>query len=273
MREIEVERITEAVTELCIKACLYLGDDVVALLRKARAEESSDFGVYALDCLLENLEIAAQEQIPICQDTGMTVVFLEIGQDLHLVGGDLTEAVNAGVRRGYREGYLRKSVLSPLTRINTDDNTPAVIHTRIVPGNRLKITVAPKGAGSENMSRLKMLKPADGLDGIKQFVLDTVLTAGGSPCPPLILGIGIGGTMEKAALLAKEAILRKAGTPTPDPEVAQLEAEILALDNQTGIGPQGPAEGDGASGPYRDPTHIAELGRREHQCHAARRKK
>ncbi len=273
MREIDVGRITEAVAELCVKACLYLGDDVVALLRKAKAEEESDFGLYVIDCLLENLEIAAREQIPICQDTGMTVVFLEIGQDLHLVGGDLTEAVNAGVRRGYQEGYLRKSVLSPLSRINTKDNTPAVIHTKIVPGDRLKITVAPKGAGSENMSRVKMLKPADGLEGIKQFVLETVLAAGASPCPPLILGIGIGGTMEKAALLAKEALLRKAGAPSPDPEVAQLEAEILDLVNQTGIGPQGLGGKVTALAVHIEtyPTHIAELPVAVNiQCHAAR---
>jgi len=273
MREIDVGRITVAVAELCIKACLYLGDDVVALLRKAKAEEESDFGLYVIDCLLENLEIAAREQIPICQDTGMTVVFLEIGQDLHLVGGDLTEAVNAGVRRGYQEGYLRKSVLSPLSRINTKDNTPAVIHTKIVPGDRLKITVAPKGAGSENMSRVKMLKPADGLEGIKQFVLETVLAAGASPCPPLILGIGIGGTMEKAALLAKEALLRKAGAPSPDPEVAQLEAEILDLVNQTGIGPQGLGGKVTALAVHIEtyPTHIAELPVAVNiQCHAAR---
>lgn len=273
MREIDVEQVTEAVAQLCIKSCLYLGDDVVALLRKAREDERSDFGSYILDCLFENLAIAAKQQIPICQDTGMTVVFLEVGQDLHLVGGDLTDAVNKGVRRGYQEGYLRKSVLSPLTRINTNDNTPAVIHTTIVPGDRLKITVAPKGAGSENMSRLKMLKPADGIEGIKKFVLETVLEAGGSPCPPLILGIGIGGTMEKAALMAKQALIRKAGASSPDLEVAQLEAEVFALVNQTGIGPQGLGGKVTALAVHIEtyPTHIAELPVAVNiQCHVAR---
>lgn len=273
MREIDVEQVTEAVAQLCIKSCLYLGDDVVDLLRKAREDERSDFGSYILDCLFENLAIAAKQQIPICQDTGMTVVFLEVGQDLHLVGGDLTDAVNKGVRRGYQEGYLRKSVLSPLTRINTNDNTPAVIHTTIVPGDRLKITVAPKGAGSENMSRLKMLKPADGIEGIKKFVLETVLEAGGSPCPPLILGIGIGGTMEKAALMAKQALIRKAGASSPDLEVAQLEAEVFALVNQTGIGPQGLGGKVTALAVHIEtyPTHIAELPVAVNiQCHVAR---
>ena len=275
MREIDVGRITEAVAELCVKACLYLGDDVVALLRKAKAEEESDFGLYVIDCLLENLEIAAREQIPICQDTGMTVVFLEIGQDLHLVGGDLTEAVNAGVRRGYQEGYLRKSVLSPLSRINTKDNTPAVIHTKIVPGDRLKITVAPKGAGSENMSRLKMLKPAEGLEGVKDFILETVIKAGGNPCPPVIVGVGIGGTMEKAAYISKKALLRRAGTHNPDPSIAELEQEMLESINKTGIGPMGLGGRTTALAVHIDtyPTHIAGLPVAVNiQCHAARHK-
>jgi fumarate hydratase subunit alpha len=275
VKEINVAQITETVAKLCIDACLYLGDDVVELLHQAREKEVSDFGCYILDRMLENLEIASEQQIPMCQDTGMTVVFLEIGQDLHITGGNLEDAINEGVRRGYQEGYLRKSVLSPLERVNTKDNTPAVIHTKIVPGDNLKIRVAPKGAGSENMSRLKMLKPADGLEGIKEFVLETVTLAGGCPCPPLILGIGIGGTMEKAALLAKEALLRKAGTPSSDSLAAELEAEILELVNKTGIGPQGLGGKVTALAVHIEtyPTHIAELPVAVNiQCHAARHK-
>ena len=275
MKEINVTQITETVAKLCIDACLYLGDDVVELLHQAREKEVSNFGCYILDRMLENLKIASEQQIPMCQDTGMTVVFLEIGQDVHITGGNLEDAINEGVRRGYQEGYLRKSVLSPLERVNTKDNTPAVIHTQIVPGDNLKIMVAPKGAGSENMSRLKMLKPADGLEGIKEFVLETVTLAGGCPCPPLILGIGIGGTMEKAAILAKKALLRKAGAPSTDSLAAELETEILKLVNKTGIGPQGLGGKVTALAVHIEtyPTHIAELPVAVNiQCHAARHK-
>ncbi len=275
MKEINVTQITETVAKLCIDACLYLGDDVVELLHQAREKEVSNFGCYILDRMLENLKIASEQQIPMCQDTGMTVVFLEIGQDVHITGGNLEDAINEGVRRGYQEGYLRKSVLSPLERVNTKDNTPAVIHTQIVPGDNLKIMVAPKGAGSENMSRLKMLKPADGLEGIKEFVLETVNLAGGCPCPPLILGIGIGGTMEKAAILAKKALLRKAGAPSTDSLAAELETEILKLVNKTGIGPQGLGGKVTALAVHIEtyPTHIAELPVAVNiQCHAARHK-
>ncbi len=273
MRELNVAQVTEAVARLAVEACRYLGDDVRALLEKAKSEEVSDLGCYVLEQILKNLEVAADEQLPVCQDTGMVVVFLEVGQDLHLTGGDLTAAVNAGVRRGYEEAYLRKSVLSPLSRVNTTDNTPAVIHTRIVPGDRLKITVAPKGAGSENMSRVQMLQPADGIAGIKRFVLETVKAAGGCACPPLIVGVGIGGTMEKAALLAKEALLRPAGTLSSDPEVAALEEELRVLSNKTGLGPQGLGGKVTALAVQIEtyPTHIAALPVAVNlQCHAAR---
>ncbi len=273
MREINVAQVTETVAQLCIDACLYLGDDVVELLRQARKKEVSDFGCYIFERLLENLNIAAEQEIPICQDTGMTVVFLKIGQELHFTGGNLTDAINKGVRLGYQRGYLRKSVLTPLERVNTNDNTPAVIHTAIVPGDRLKIIVAPKGGGSENMSRLKMLKPADGIEGIKKFVLETIVEAGASPCPPIILGIGIGGTMEKAALMSKEALLRRAGTLSPDPVVAKLEKEMLELVNKTGIGPQGLGGNVTALAVHIEtyPTHIAALPVAVNiQCHAAR---
>jgi fumarate hydratase subunit alpha len=273
MREINVAQVTETVAQLCIDACLYLGDDVVELLRQARKKEVSDFGCYIFERLLENLNIAAEQEIPICQDTGMTVVFLKIGQELHFTGGNLTDAINKGVRLGYQRGYLRKSVLTPLERVNTNDNTPAVIHTAIVPGDRLKIIVAPKGGGSENMSRLKMLKPADGIEGIKKFVLETIAEAGASPCPPIILGIGIGGTMEKAALMSKEALLRRAGTSSSDPIVAKLEKEMLELVNKTGIGPQGLGGNVTALAVHIEtyPTHIAALPVAVNiQCHAAR---
>ncbi len=273
MREINVAQVTETIAQLCINACLYLGDDVVELLRLARKKEVSDFGCYIFERLLENLNIAAEQQIPICQDTGMTVVFLKIGQELHFTGGNLTDAINKGVRLGYQRGYLRKSVLTPLERVNTNDNTPAVIHTAIVPGDRLKIIVAPKGGGSENMSRLKMLKPADGIEGIKKFVLETIVEAGASPCPPIILGIGIGGTMEKAALMSKEALFRRAGTSSSDPIVAKLEKEMLELVNKTGIGPQGLGGNVTALAVHIEtyPTHIAALPVAVNiQCHAAR---
>lgn len=273
VKQLHVSKITDAVAQLCIDSCYHLGDDVVKLLHQARNDEVSDFGQYILDKLLDNLEVASKEKVPMCQDTGMAVVFLEIGQDLHLIGGDLTDAVNEGVRKGYRDGFLRKSVLSPLRRINTNDNTPAVIHMEIVPGENIKITVAPKGAGSENMSQLKMLKPADGIEGIKEFVVSTVTQAGGSPCPPIIIGVGIGGTMEKATLLAKKALLRQAGLPSPDPMVADLETELLTLVNQTGIGPQGLGGRITALAVHIEtyPTHIAELPVAVNiQCHAAR---
>lgn len=275
MREIHVNTITKTVRDLCIDACINIGSDVEALLKEAKDTEISPFGQNILDQLIDNIDIAKRENMPICQDTGMAVLFLEIGQDVHITGGDLTEAINEGVRQGYRDGYLRKSVLDPLTRINTQDNTPAIIHTEIVPGDELKITIAPKGFGSENMSALKMLKPSDGIEGIKEFVVETVKSAGANPCPPIILGIGIGGTMEKAALLAKKSLTREAGTPNPDPEVAKLEDELLTLVNKTGIGPQGLGGNVTALAVHVDtyPTHIAGLPIAINvQCHAARHK-
>ncbi len=275
MRQIHVDTITKTVRDLCIDACIDIGSDVECLLNKARDTEVSPFGQNILDQLIENIDIARREQIPICQDTGMAVIFLEIGQDVHIIGGSLTEAINEGVRQGYRDGYLRKSVLDPLTRINTQDNTPAIIHTEIVPGNKLKITIAPKGFGSENMSALKMLKPSDGIEGIKHFIIETVKNAGANPCPPIVLGVGIGGTMEKAALLAKKSLIREVGTPNSDPEIAKLEEELLTLVNETGVGPQGLGGIVTALAVHVDtyPTHIAGLPVAVNvQCHAARHK-
>lgn len=213
---------------------------MLSAFTKAAEQEVSPSGKDILKLLLDNARIAKEEKIPICQDTGFTVVFIELGQDVYIDGGNLVEAVNEGVRKGYLEGYLRKSIVGdPLKRENTGDNTPCVIHTTVVPGDKLKITVAPKGGGSENMSALKMLKPADGLPGIKKFIVDTVKAAGPNPCPPLVIGVGIGGTMEKAAIMAKEALLRDVGTANPDKDLAQLEKELLDDINKLGIGPQG----------------------------------
>jgi fumarate hydratase subunit alpha len=226
-----------------------------------------------LQQILDNTDISREENLPLCQDTGMAVVFVELGQSVHIIGGSLTEAINQGVRRGYKRGYLRKSVLNPLSRENTGDNTPAVIHLEMTKGDQIKITVAPKGFGSENMSKLAMLKPSDGVEGIKKFVLDTVIQAGANPCPPIIVGIGIGGTMEKAAYLSKKSLIREAGQPNPDPEIAALEEELLQSINATGIGPQGMGGRTTALAVYIDtfPTHIAGLPVAVNiQCHAAR---
>lgn len=273
MREIPVSVISETIERLCIQACYHLGDDVKKLLVEAQEKEESPFGSQILGQILDNIDASKEEQLPLCQDTGMAVVFLEIGQDVQISGGSLAEAVNEGVRQGYLKGYLRKSVLSPLKRVNTGDNTPAIIHTEIVEGDQVKITVAPKGFGSENMSQLVMLKPADGVEGVKKFVLDTVTKAGANPCPPIILGIGIGGTMEKAAYIAKKALLREAGKPNPDQEMADLEQELLEKINATGIGPQGLGGRTTALAVHIDtfPTHLAGLPVAINvQCHAAR---
>ena len=225
---------------LCQEANYKLEEDVINSFKKSCDTEVSQSGKKILNLLVENAGIAAAESIPMCQDTGFAVVFLELGQDVHIVNGDLYEAVNEGVRKGYQEGFLRKSIVGhPLERVNTGDNTPAVIHTKIVPGEHLKITVAPKGGGSENMSTLKMLKPAEGVEGVKNFILDTVKNAGPNPCPPLIIGVGIGGTMEKCAQLAKEALLRPVGEPHTLPDIARLEEELLEKINKLGIGPSG----------------------------------
>jgi fumarate hydratase subunit alpha len=239
MRKIDVKLITEKVRALCIEANTDLCKDVLRALDRAIDEEESPAGVEILKELKENARIAKKEKVAVCQDTGCAVVFLEIGQDVHLIRGNLTDAVNEGVRQGYKDGYLRKSLCHPFTRKNTGDNTPAIIHTDIVPGAKIKITVAPKGGGSENMSQVVMLTPADGIEGVKQFVIRRVKDAGPNPCPPTIVGIGVGGTMEQAALLAKKSLLRPLGTKNKDPELDTLESEILTEINKLGIGPQG----------------------------------
>jgi fumarate hydratase subunit alpha len=254
-----------------------LGDDVLAALRQAQQTEKSPLGREVLSQLIENAKIAKEERLPLCQDCGTAVVFLKIGQEIHIIGGDLYAAVEEGVRQGYTKGYLRKSTVNkPLSaRINTKDNTPPVIHCEIVPGDRLKITVMPKGAGAENMSRLAMLKPSDGRQGIIDLVVRTVDDAGGNPCPPLIIGLGIGATGEKAMLLAKKALLRKVAEPNPDPEIAELETEILAQVNALGIGPLGFGGSTTALAVHAEvmPTHIASLPVAVNlQCHSARHK-
>jgi len=276
MKEVKTSDITQAVARLCQEANFVLGEDVLAALKKAEQTEQSPLGKEVLSRLIENARIAKEEHLPLCQDCGVAVVFLEIGQDVHITG-DLYAAVEEGVRRGYAEGYLRKSVVNKpfSTRTNTKDNTPPVVHTEIVPGERLKITVMPKGAGAENMSRLTMLKPSDGKQGIIDLVVKTVDEAGGSPCPPLIIGLGVGGTMEKTMLLAKKALLRKVAEPNPDSEIAELEREILTKVNALGIGPLGFGGTTTALAVHAEvmPAHIASLPVAVNlQCHSARHK-
>ncbi|SNS29023.1 fumarate hydratase subunit alpha [Anaerovirgula multivorans] len=240
MKEIHVSEITKTVKKLCIDANYYLTEDIRARLKEARSNENFAIAQNILDVLMENADIAKNEARPMCQDTGMAVVFLEIGQEVHVVGGSLEDAINEGVRRGYTEGYLRKSVVDdPIERINTKDNTPAIIYYDIIPGDTFKVTVAPKGFGSENMSQIKMLKPSDGIEGVKDFVLKVVKEAGPNPCPPIVVGIGIGGTFDKAAFLAKKALLRSTNERNSKPFYAELEKELLGTINDLGIGPQG----------------------------------
>ena len=240
MREIEVSRLTEVIEKLCIEANNHLPEDVKCAIKNCRACEDGEIAQGILDNIIENFEIADRENVPICQDTGMACVFLEIGQDVHFVGGDLSEAVNEGVRRGYDKGYLRKSVVKdPVRRGNTGDNTPAMLYTEIVPGDQVKVTLGPKGFGSENMSAIRMFKPSAGLQGIKDFILETVETAGPNPCPPMVVGVGIGGTFEKAAILAKKALTREIGEHSELPHVKELEEELLAKINEIGLGPAG----------------------------------
>lgn len=240
IRTVQTEIITETIKKMCIEANYSLSSDMVKAMRKAEEKEESVLGKQILAQLQDNLEIAASDMIPICQDTGMAVVFLEVGQDVHFEGGSFEDAVNEGVRRGYTEGFLRKSVVGdPILRENTKDNTPAVIHTRIVEGDRVKITVAPKGFGSENMSRVFMLKPAEGLEGVKNAILTAVKDAGPNACPPLVVGVGIGGTFEKCALMAKKALTREVGKHSDIPYVRKLEEEMLEKTNCLGIGPGG----------------------------------
>jgi len=275
MREIDVRLITEQVRDLCIQANIDLGEDVLQAFDRAIEKEESPVAVDILKELKENARIAKEEKVPICQDTGFAVVFVELGQDVHLMGGSLTEAIHEGVRCGYRDGYLRKSICHPFTRTNTGDNTPAVIHTEIVPGDRIKITLAPKGAGSENMSRVVMLTPSEGVEGIKRFVIQRVKEAGSNPCPPTIVGVGIGGTMEQAALLAKKSLLRPLGSRNPSSELDQLESEMLAGINQLGIGPQGLGGRTTSLAVHvlMMPCHIASLPLAVNiQCHVQRHK-
>jgi len=277
MREIDAKKVTEAVARLFQEANFFLGDDVLNSLKQAVKEEESPLGRQVLDQILENADIAAKEHIPICQDCGFAVVYLELGQDVHIVGGDLYAAVEEGVRQAYSEGYLRKSIVrQPFSaRVNTKDNTPAVIHTDIVPGDKLHITVLPKGGGSENMSRLAMLKPSEGRQGVIDFVVRAVDEAGSNPCPPVIVGVGIGGTSDQAMILAKKALLRQVGEPNSDPEVAELEKELLERVNNTGVGPQGFGGRTTALAVHAEvfPAHIASLPAAVNlQCHAARHK-
>ncbi len=276
MREIDIKQIVETVSKLCIDASFNLPEDVLRALNEAVSREESPLGVKVLKQLIENTELAAKKKMPICQDTGYTVVFLELGQDVRVTGGDLYDAINEGVKQGSKEAYLRYSIVSdPLKRENTGDNTPAVIHTDIVPGDRLKIIVAPKGAGSENMSGVCMLKPGDGIEGIKDFVLERVRKAGANPCPPVIVGIGIGGTFEKATLLSKKALLRSIGEYNNEKTYGDLEKELLTEINNLGIGPEGLGGRITALAVHIEewPCHIASLPVAVNfQCYASRHK-
>jgi len=262
IRSINVDEITSNIKEMCIRANHFLSEDMDEAMKKATSEEESVVGKQILNQLQENLEIAGTDMIPICQDTGMAVIFIEVGQDVHFEGGNIYEAVNEGVRQGYKEGYLRKSVVNdPIIRENTKDNTPAVIHYDIVQGDKVKITVAPKGFGSENMSRVFMLKPSDGLEGVKNAVLTAVKDAGPNSCPPMVIGVGIGGTFEKCALMAKKALIRQVNKHSEIEYVKNLEEELLATINQSGIGPGGLGGKITALAVNIDtyPTHIAGL--------------
>lgn len=275
MHEISVSEVIETVSRLCIDANYNLGVDMNRALDRAAAREESPTGRDVIAQLKENADIAHRDQVPICQDTGLAVIFVEIGQDVRIVGGNLDEAINEGVRRGYDEGFLRKSACHPFTRKNTDDNTPAIIHYRLVNGAALKIIVAPKGGGSENMSKVVMLKPADGIAGIKAQVIEWVRQAGGNPCPPTIVGVGIGGNFERSAILAKEALLREVGSGNPDPELQTLEDELLEAVNSLGVGPQGLGGRVTSFAVHikMQPCHIASLPLAINiQCHAARHK-
>jgi len=277
MRNIDCKQITETVSNLFQEACVYLPEDVLAAIKRARESEESPVAQDVLDRILENTEISSQEKIPLCQDTGTAVVLLELGQEVHITGGDLNSAINEGVRQGYDKGYLRKSMVrQPFsTRVNTKDNTPAIIYTDIVPGDKLKIIVMPKGGGAENMTRLAMLSPAQGRQGVIDFIVNAVDEAGSNPCPPVIVGVGIGGTAEQTLMLAKKALLRKVGEPNPEAEFAELEREILQRINNLGIGPMGYGGRVTALAVHVEvlPAHIASLPVAANlQCHSARHK-
>ena len=276
MREVNVALITDTVKRLSIEANYFLGADIKESLEKSRKEETYELAGQVLDKIILNSEIACKEKMPMCQDTGMACVFLEIGQDVHFVGGNLEAAINEGVRRGYEDGFLRKSVVDdPIRRVNTKENTPAVIYYDIVDGDKVKVTLAPKGFGSENMSKIGMLKPSDGLEGVKNFVIETVKAAGPNPCPPMVVGVGIGGTFDKAAYLAKKALIRPINTSNKDEFYKDLEIELLEKINKLGIGPQGFGGKTTALGLNIEtyPTHIAGLPVAVNiNCHATRHK-
>ncbi|MGC9337376.1 MAG: fumarate hydratase [Candidatus Cloacimonadia bacterium] len=277
MREIEASKITEVVKQLCLDANFYLPDDVIQALKQAKEKEESQPGKDVFDMIMKNIEVAKNEKLPLCQDTGFAVFFIELGQEVHIVEGNFVDAVNEGVRQGYKEGYLRKSIVDDpvIDRINTKDNTPAVIYIDIVPGDTLKITFAPKGGGSENMSTVKMMKAADGIEGVQDFVVEFVKNAGGNPCPPVVVGVGLGGTFEKAAQIAKKALLRPIGSRNPDPKYAEVEKDILERINKTGVGPMGLGGRITALDVHIEayPCHIATMPVAINlQCHCCRHK-
>ncbi len=275
MREIHVDEIVDHVAQICIDAAYNLSEDVLTAFDRAIETETAPAAKEILGLLKENARIAREDHIPVCQDTGIAVFFVEIGQDLRIKNGFIADAINEGVRKGYKEGYLRKSVVDPLTRKNTGDNTPAIIYSELVPGDKLRISFMPKGAGSENMSTIRMLKPTEGMEGIKNFVLECVKRAGANPCPPVVIGVGIGGEFEKAALLAKKSLLRPIGNPNPKLELARLEEDLLKAVNRTGIGPEGLGGKVTAMAVHVEsfPCHTASLPVAVNiNCHAARHK-
>jgi fumarate hydratase subunit alpha len=275
MREIHVDEIRDQVAQICIEAAYNLSDDVLTAFDRALETETSPTGREIIELLKENARIARDEHIPLCQDTGIAIFFVEIGQDLRIKNGFIVDAINEGVRKGYKEGFLRKSVVDPLTRRNTGDNTPAIVYTELVPGDKLKISFMPKGAGSENMSAIRMLRPTEGIEGIKNFVLECVQKAGANPCPPVVIGVGIGGDFEKAALIAKKSLLRAIGSPNAKLELASLEEMLLKAVNKTGIGPEGLGGKVTAMAVHVEsyPCHIASLPVAVNiNCHAARHK-
>jgi fumarate hydratase subunit alpha len=275
IREISTEQIIRAIKSMCVESNTILGDDVIRAIQRAHDKEESQVGQDILNQFLENARISREEGIPLCQDTGLAVVFVTLGQDVHLVGGSLTEAVNEGVRQGYRKGYLRKSSLDPIRRENFGDNTPAIIHVELVPGNTLKLSVATKGFGAENMSGVVLLPPSAGVDGVKKVVVERVEKAGANACPPMIVGVGLGGNLEKSAIIAKKALLRPIGQRHSDPQVADFEEELLEAINRLGIGPQGLGGRITALAVHieRYPTHIGSLPVAVNlQCHCHRHK-
>jgi fumarate hydratase subunit alpha len=275
MKKIAFEDIAHKVADACMAANFELGEDVVTAFKQAKESEESPVGQEILGQLLENANIAQKEKIALCQDTGFAVFFVDLGDEVKVEGGNLVDAINEGVKRGYQDGFLRKSICHPFTRKNTGDNTPAIVHVNLVPGDQLKITIAPKGGGSENMSRVTMLKPSDGIEGIKKFVIERVKESGANPCPPLVIGVGIGGTFEKAALIAKHALLRPVGTTNPDPELATIENDLLEKINNLGVGPQGLGGRTTALAVHVEmhPCHIASLPLAVNiNCHASRHK-